>query len=159
MNKNNLLLIVTLISLFISLILAIFLVTVKTKLKLSNSLFALFLTITSCDIVEPVFNTLVDGPSNIGMLRSIFAFLQIPIFYLYVVSVCYSDFKLQPKHLLHILPFLVVNAIFTPRFYAVDLASKIDFITNRLDMIELKFTHIFFHIQVVIYIVAIFMLL
>ncbi|MEO6176606.1 MAG: helix-turn-helix domain-containing protein [Flavobacterium circumlabens] len=159
MDKTNLLIIVTVISLFISLFLAFFLVTVKTKNKLSNSIFALFLLITVVDTIEPLFNLMADGPSNLGMLRNTFAFLQIPAFYLYIVSVCYSDFKFKPKHLAHLLPFLIVNAVLAARFYAVDLASKINFINNRQDMIELQFTHILFHLQTAVYIIAVFMLL
>jgi AraC-like DNA-binding protein len=159
MDKINLLIIVTVISLFISLFLAFFLVTVKTKHKISNSLFALFLLLTAIDTSEPLFNLMVDGPSNLGMLKSTFAFLQIPVFYLYVVSVCYSDFKFKPKYILHLLPFLIANVILLPRFYTVDFASKINFLTNRQSMIELQFNHILIHIQIVIYIIAVFMLL
>ncbi|TCN55442.1 AraC family transcriptional regulator [Flavobacterium circumlabens] len=159
MDKTNLLIIVTVISLFISLFLAFFLVTVKTKNKLSNSIFALFLLITVVDTIEPLFNLMFDGPSNLGMLRNTFAFLQIPVFYLYIVSVCYSDFKFKPKHLGHLLPFLIVNTVLVARFYAVDLASKINFINNRQDMIEIQFTHILFHLQTAVYIIAVFMLL
>ena len=159
MDNINLLIIVTVISLFISLFLAFFLFTVKTKHKISNALFAVFLIITAIDISEPLFNLMVNGPSNLGMLRSSFAFLQIPVFYLYVVSVCYSDFKLKPKYVLHLLPFLIANVILLPRFYTVDVASKINFIINRQSMIELQFNHILIHIQIVIYFIAVFMLL
>ncbi|MFV8346489.1 helix-turn-helix domain-containing protein [Flavobacterium sp. ZB4P13] len=159
MDKINLLIIVTVISLFISFFLAFFLVTVKTKHKTSNALFALFLIITAIDVSEPLFNLMVDGPSNLGMLRSSFAFLQIPVFYLYVVSVCYSDFKLKPKYIIHLLPFLIANAILLPRFYTVDVASKINFIINRQSRLELQFNHILIHIQIVIYFIAVFMLL
>ena len=127
MDKSNLLIIVTVISLFISLFLAFFLLTVKTKHRISNLLFAVFLIITAIDFSEPLFNLTVDGPSNLGMFRNTFAFLQIPVFYLYVLSVCYSDFKLKPKYLMHLLPSFVVNIILLPRFYLVDLSSKIDF--------------------------------
>jgi AraC-like DNA-binding protein len=159
MDTINLLIIVTVISLFISFFLAFFLVTVKTKHKISNALFALFLIITAIDVSEPLFNLMVDGPSNLGMLRSSFAFLQIPVFYLYVVSVCYSDFKLKPKYIIHLLPFLIANVILLPRFYTVDVASKINFIINRLSMIELQFNHTLIHIQIVIYFIAVFMIL
>lgn len=159
MDKINVLIIVTTISLLISLLLAIFLLTVKTKHRVSNALFAAFLLLTAIDIFEPWFNILFDGPSNLGMFRSSFAFLQIPVFYLYILSVCYSDFKLKPKHLLHLLPFLVANLILLPRFYGVDATSKISFIQNRQSMIELQFNHILIHIQIVIYIIAVFRLL
>ncbi|KPH15059.1 DNA-binding protein [Chryseobacterium sp. ERMR1:04] len=159
MDKMNVLIVVTAISLFISLFLAIFLLTVKTNHKTSNTLFAAFLMIMAIDVSEYLFNLTVGGPSNLGMLRGMFAFLQIPVFYLYVLSVCYSDFKLQPKHLLHLLPFLVANIILIPRFYGVDVASKISFIENRQHMVELQLNHILIHIQLVVYIVAVFMIL
>ncbi|MCP2029349.1 AraC-like DNA-binding protein [Flavobacterium sp. HSC-32F16] len=159
MDKINLLLIVTIISLFISLFLAFFLLTVKTKHKISNVLFALFLFITAIDSSSPLFELMTDGPSNLGMFRITIAFLQIPVFYLYVLSVCYSDFKLRPRHVIHLLPFLFANFILLPRFYLVNTASKIEFILNRQNMMELQFTHILFHIQIVVYFIAIFMLL
>ncbi|MFC6096304.1 helix-turn-helix domain-containing protein [Flavobacterium qiangtangense] len=159
MDIDNLLIIVTTISLFISLLLAFFLVTIKTKHKVSNLLFAVFLTLTAIDVSDPLFSLVSDGPSNMAMLRNSLAFLQLPVFYLYVLSVCYSDFRLQPKHLLHALPFLVVNLMVLPRFYMVDAASKIDFIMNRQTRVELQFTHILFHFQVILYCITVFMLL
>ncbi|PWB26221.1 helix-turn-helix domain-containing protein [Flavobacterium sp. HTF] len=159
MDKINLLMIVTVISLFISLFLAFFLVTVKTKYKISNYLFAAFLIVTAIDISGPLFELVSDGPSNLGMLRITLSFLQIPLFYLYVLSVCFSDFKFKLKYIIHLFPFLIVNIILLPRFYAVDLASKINFIINRQSRVELQFTHILFHLQTVVYLVAVFMLL
>ncbi|RLJ33148.1 AraC-like DNA-binding protein [Chryseobacterium sp. 7] len=159
MDKNNLLIIVASVSVFISVLLAIFLVTVKTKYRVSNVLFAVFLMINAIDISEPLFNLFVDGPSNPGIFKNMLVFLQIPVFYLYVLSVCYSDFKLKPKHLLHALPFLIANLALLPRFYGVDTASKIHFIENRQSMIELKFNHILLHVQMVIYFVAVFRVL
>lgn len=159
MDKINLLIIVNIISLFISLFLAFFLITLKTKYKTSNCLFAVFLLLNAIDISEPLFNMLTDGPSNLGMFRTTFAFLQIPVFYLYIISVCYSDFKLKPKYLLHLLPFLIVNLVLLPRFYTVDAASKMSFIQNRQNMIEFQFIHILIHLQVIIYIITVFRVL
>ncbi|HCM34377.1 MAG TPA: AraC family transcriptional regulator [Chryseobacterium sp.] len=159
MDKINLLIIVNIISLFISLFLAFFLITLKTKYKTSNCLFAVFLLLNAIDISEPLFNMMTDGPSNLGMFRSSFAFLQIPVFYLYIISVCYSDFKLKPKYLLHLLPFLIANLVLLPRFYTVDAVSKMSFIQNRQNMIEFQFIHILIHLQIVIYIIAVFRVL
>lgn len=159
MDKINLLIIVNIVSLFISLFLAFFLITLKTKYKISNSLFAVFLLLNAIDISEPLFNMMADGPSNLGMFRTTFAFLQIPVFYLYIISVCYSDFKLKPKYLLHLLPFLIVNLVLLPRFYTVDDASKMSFIQNRQNMIEFQFIHILIHLQIVLYIIAVFKVL
>jgi len=159
MDNMNVLSIVTIISLFISLFLAFFLITAKTEHKISNTLFALFLVINAIDLSEPLFNLMVDGPSNPGMFRSTFAFLQIPVFYLYVVSVCYSDFKLKSQQLLHLLPFLIVNLILLPGFYSVDMASKISFIQNRQSRIEFQLIHILIHAQIVTYLIAVFKVL
>lgn len=159
MDKINLLIVATIITLFISLLLIFFLLTVKTKDKTSNILFAVFLLINAIDSSEPLFGLMFDRPSNLGIFRTTIAFLQIPIFYLYVLSVSYSDFKLKPKYLLHAVPFLIVNAVLIPRFYAVDDASKLDFIINRRSMIELQFIHVLIHVQIIVYFAAIFMLL
>lgn len=159
MDKINLLIIVNIVSLFISLFLAFFLFTLKTKHKISNSLFAIFLILNAIDVSEPVFNMMVDGPSNLGMFRGTLIFLQIPVFYLYIISVCYADFKLRPKYLLHLLPFLIVNLVLSPRFYTVGVASKISFIQNRQNMIEFQFLHILIHLQIITYITAVFSVL
>lgn len=159
MDKSNLLIIIASVSIFISILLAIFLVTVKTKHKVSNVLFAVFLILNAIDICDPLFYMMVDGPSNLGMFKNMFVFLQIPVFYLYVLSVCYSDFKLKPQHLLHAIPFIITNLALVPRFYGVDTAGKILFIENRQNMMELKFNHILLHVQMIIYFVAVFRVL
>ena len=159
MNKVNLLITVAVISMFISLFLSYFLVKVKTEHKLSNRLFALFLVLTTIDISGILFDFLNESISNFGMFRNLMTFLQLPTFYLYVFSVCYYDFKLKPKHFIHIVPFLIANLILAPRFYSVNLPSKISFLVNNSSMLEIQFIHIFLHIQIVAYIIAVFMLL
>lgn len=158
-DKVDVLFILTVISLFVSFFLAFFLVTVKAQYKISNYLFAVFLSITAIDISGPLFEMVSHGPSNLGMLRNTIAFLQIPAFYLYVLSVCYSDFKFKSRYIVHLFPFLISNIVLLPRFYSVDLASKINFILNRQSRIELQFTHVLFHLQTVVYLVVVFMLL
>ena len=159
MDKINLVLIVAVLVIFISLFLAFFLITVKTKHRLSNSLFAGFLILTGIDTSSVIFESLTEIPSNLGMLRNLLAFLQVPVFFLYVLSVCYSDFRLKPKHLLHTIPFLAANVVLLPRYYLVDVPSKIEFIRNNQDMIELMFNHTLLHIQIAVYIIAVFMIL
>jgi AraC-like DNA-binding protein len=159
MDNISLLIIVASISLFISLFLAFFLFSIKTKQKTSNALFAVFLIITAIDVSGPLLSLVVQKPSNLGMLRNTLAFIQIPVFYLYVLSVCYSDFKLKPKYLVHLLPFMIGNVILLPRFYSVNEVSKINFLQNRQSIFELQFNHILFHTQIVVYLIAVFMLL
>ena len=131
----------------------------KTAHKTSNRIFSFFLIISAIDISEPLINQITDGPSNLGMFRNTVAFLQIPAFYLYVLSVCYSDFKWKSKYFLHLIPFLIVNLVLAPRFYWVNLASKLDFIAIRQNMVELQSTHWLFHFQILFYFTAVFLLL
>ncbi|WEK21399.1 MAG: helix-turn-helix domain-containing protein [Candidatus Pedobacter colombiensis] len=159
MDKINLLIAVALIVMFISLFLSCFLLTVKTEHKLSNRLFAFFLVLTAIDVSGNFFDFLNVGLSNIGMFRNLLIFLQLPAFYLYVLSVCYSDFKLRSRHLIHIIPFLIANLVLLPRFYAVDLASKINFLEKSSSRLEIQFNHILLHVQIVFYIIAAFMIL
>ncbi|MFK7922374.1 MAG: helix-turn-helix domain-containing protein [Bacteroidia bacterium] len=159
MDKLNFVITVSIVILFLSLFLAYFLITVKTEHKLSNRLFAVFLVLTAIDISGILFGSFVNGPSNVGMFQSSVTFLQFPTFYLYVLSVCYTDFELKPKQLLHAVPFLLTNLILLPRFYAVDMAAKISFLEQNSSMLEIRFNHLFIHVQIALYIAATFLLL
>lgn len=151
--------IVIVITVFISLFLAFFLTTVKTEHKLSNRLFAFFLVLTAIDISGYLFNAMPGGPSDFGMMRNLVTFLHLPIFYLYVKSVSFSDFDLKPKHLVHTIAYFIANLMLVPRFYAVDDDAKVHFITNITGMWEIKFNHVFLHLQIALYLVAIFVII
>lgn len=158
MDKINLVVTIAVVTIFISLFLSLFLVTVKTEHKLSNRLFAFFLVLTAIDISINL-GDLFKFSFDTRIFISTFFFLQLPAFYLYVLSVCYSDFKLKPKHLAHSIPFLTANLILLPRFYTVNLASKIKFLEKILSKPEVQFNHILVHVQIVLYIIAAFMIL
>ncbi len=147
------------ITIFISLFLAFFLLTVVSKHRTSNRIFAAFLIITTIDISGFLFNFAPGSPTNLGMFRNMFIFFQVPIFYIYVISVTYSDFRLKPKHLFHTIPFIIANLLLFPRYYNVSVSSKIDFLAHHQTMIELKLNHTLLHIQVLVYIVIIFIIL
>jgi len=159
MDPNNFLFIVVIISIFISLFLAVFLFTVKSKNRLSNRLFALFLILTTIDISGFLYNPGNGSMSNLAMLRNLVIFLQLPTLYLYVLSASYSDFTLKPKYLVHILPFILVNLIFLPRFYMKNATEKTNFLQDFKHMFEIQFNHVFLHIQIAVYIILIFMVL
>ncbi len=159
MDKIDLPFFVSIITIFISLFLALFLYTVKTEHKLSNRLFSVFLIITAINISAVLFNAISEGSSNLGFLRSQITFLHIPVFYLYVLSVSYSDFRLKPKHLIHITPFIIANTLLIPRFYSVDINSKKHFIQNSKSMFEVHFNHVFIYSLITIYLIAVFMIL
>lgn len=158
MDKTNLSVTIAVIAMFISLFLSFFLVTVKTEHKLSNRLFAFFLILNAIDLSVNL-GYLFEIPLIARVFISSFFFLQLPTFYLYVLSVCYADFKLKPGHLVHTTTFLIANLILLPRFYTVSLASKISFLESSSSMLEIQFNHILVHIQIIVYIIAAFMLL
>ena len=159
MKEVNALTIISIVSFCISLLLAFFLLSVKSKNKISNQLFATFLILSAIDISGWFQHLFYTGLSNFGMTKSLLSFLQMPVLYFYVLSVCYSDFKLKPKHLLHAVPFLVANLMMIPRFYAVNTKAKIALFENYNTIWELIYVHISIDLQFIIYIILIFIIL
>lgn len=49
---------------------------------------------------------------NLNILKTASSLLQMPLFFLYVISVCYSDFRLKPIHILHTLLFFIFLFLF-----------------------------------------------
>ncbi|WP_299668481.1 AraC family transcriptional regulator [uncultured Polaribacter sp.] len=82
-----------------------------------------------------------------------------PVLYLYVLSVCYSDFKLKSKHLLHIIPFIVINIVLYPRFYSLSVSEILKIWEDFNSIWELRYLHISIHLQFIVYIILIFIIL
>ncbi|KQC00019.1 AraC family transcriptional regulator [Pedobacter sp. Hv1] len=155
MDKSNLVGIVSCVAVFVSFLLALFLLTVKTKNKLSNVLFASFIILSGIDLSGFFVVYFVEDQLGIEMFREQTSFLIMPFFYLYVLSVCYTDFKLRPKHLLHVLPFIIANLVVTPGVYLANQAGKELFFNHYMDRPETLFLRVFIDTQFVFYIVAI----
>lgn len=150
---------ISIICFFISILLATFLLTVKSENKISNKLFAAFLILSAIDLSAYFHNLFIDSFSILLMAKSTLSFLQMPILYFYVLSVCYSDFKLKPKHLLHSIPFIITNVILTPRFYTKDVAFITNLWKEYSSIPELIFIHFTIHLQFIIYIILFFVIL
>lgn len=159
MDKFSLLGIITLVIIFISLLFATFLFTVKTKNKLSNRLMAFYFIVFSVHISVFFYAKYVDIPLVLDRLRDQFIFLSSPLLYLYLLSVVYSDFKLKPKHLLHCIPFLIEVIVYFPRFYLVNNEERIAFNNNFFSNIEVKFSAIYAALIVLFYLILIFLTL
>ncbi|KAA1244805.1 AraC family transcriptional regulator [Aquimarina sp. RZ0] len=159
METINLITIIAAISVFVALFLAVFLYTVKTKNRVSNQLFALFLVLKAIDISGFFEGFILQSPSDLSMIRNLFVFLQLPVFYMYILSVCYSDFKQKRKYVVHLIPFLIANVVLIPRYYLVDTESKIKLLTNHKNIAEFRFNHIFLHLQVAFYLILVFVVL
>lgn len=147
------------ISVFVSLLMAFFLLTVKTENKLANRLFAWFFIISAIDLSGFFVTDYIQDYLDLMIFRWTICLLAMPLFYLYVLSVCYSDFRLKWKHLVHLLPILLVNLVFIPRLY---LASNSDMklLSGDLEhMPEIYLIQILIEFQYVFYIVSAFLIL
>lgn len=91
---------------------SVFLFTVKSNKRLSNRLFALFLLITVFDLTGFFISLDTNDYPNIQIVKIASSLLQMPLFYLYVLSVCYSNFSIKSKHFIHTAMFFLFLFIF-----------------------------------------------
>jgi AraC-like DNA-binding protein len=159
MDKTNILNTITLITIFVMLLLAFFLLTVKAKNKLSNRLFAGFLLLTTFDLTSFLTGSYFETNLNFEIFRMTISLLIMPVFYLYVKAVCYSDFRLEPKHLLLLIPFVVANLVFIPRFYLTTATESISIYEHFKQMPEIRFFYILGELQYAFYIILVFIIL
>jgi AraC-like DNA-binding protein len=145
---------------FVGLLLAFFLLTVKTNNKVANRLFATYLLLFAIDnsglFISEEF---LKEHLNLEFFRWTTSSLILPVFYLYIVSVCFADFRLKPKYLLHTIPFIVENVIFTFRLYFVNDVEKMKFYDHHNKMPEFYSMLSIGAIQVVFYSIAVFLAL
>lgn len=158
MDKLDLLQGIARISVFVSLLLAFFLFTVKTENKLANQLFAWFFIFSAIDLSGFFIDASTRLELNLEIFRATACLFGMPLFYLFVLAVCYSDFRLKWKHLAHAVPFVVVNLSFLPRIYLND--TDLDtFLPSLNRMPEIYFIQILIEFQYVFYIVSVFLIL
>ncbi|RQO35609.1 AraC family transcriptional regulator [Chryseobacterium sp. KBW03] len=158
MDKLSFLEVIAAMAVFISLLLAVFLLTVKTERKLENRLFAAFLIINAIDISGLFMHLFVDS-YNLKAFKISAYLLVMPLFYLYVNAVCYSDFILKRKHLLHLIPFIVANLILVPRLYLAEGAAKEEFFQVMWHSPEMFVYQLIGELQYFFYIVGVFLVL
>ncbi len=128
--------IITIFILFASLLLALFVLTVKTSNKKANIFLGVYFLIFAVHISVFFYSKYITLPYVLEMLRNHIAYFTSPLLFLYIVSSIYSDFKLTSKHLIHIIPFVTIILIFTPRFYLVDDFNKLQLLNNLNKTIE-----------------------
>ena len=144
----------------ISLLFASFLLTVKSENKLSNYLIACYLILNTQDSGGLFISDLVYPKyPGWGMFINSTVFLVMPLIYLYILSLIYSNFTLQKKHLLHLIPYFANLIVFIPRYYAVDFDAKWEFLNYRNvePQFEIKFSYIVVHLQIVFYLLLSFL--
>lgn len=147
------------IAVFISLLLALFLLTVKTTNKLANRLFACFLVLNAIDVIGFFSYEFLDSSLNLEAFRMSLFLLAMPVFYLYVLAVCYTNFRLKAIHLLHAIPFGLLNLALTPRLYLANSIQKQQFFEHLQHTPEMYFSHILGEAQYAFYIISVFLIL
>jgi AraC-like DNA-binding protein len=150
---------ISIITFFVCILFAFFLLSIKSKNKISNKLFATYLFLNAIMISAYFHNLFLSGLTNFVIFKALLAYLQMPILYFYVMSVCYSDFKLKLRHLLHVIPYIIINIIFTPRFYSKSIAARFELWKDFNSIWEIIFMNISIYLQFVLYIILIFFIL
>ncbi|KUG12257.1 histidine kinase [Elizabethkingia sp. HvH-WGS333] len=158
MDKLSFLQVIAAIAVFISILLSVFLLTVKTERKLENRLFAMFLIVNAIDISGLFMHFFTDS-YNLKTFKISAYLLVMPLFYLYVNAVCYSDFTLKRKHLLHLIPFIVANLILVPKLYLAEGPAKEYFFKHMWNSPEMFFYQTIGELQYLFYIVGVFIIL
>lgn len=150
---------ISIITFFVCSLFGFFLLSVKSIHKISNKLFATYLFLVAIMISAYFHNLFLSGLSNIIIFKALLAYFQMPILYFYVQSLCFSDFKLKKKHLLHFIPYIIINLIFIPRFYSKSIASRFELWKDFTTIWEVIFLNISVYMQFVVYIILIFIAL
>ncbi|MCF6301023.1 MAG: hypothetical protein L3J52_07890 [Proteobacteria bacterium] len=143
------------IAVTIIVLLAFFLLTVKSNIKNANRLFAAFLLLVAFDLNGLfLYEWLIQHPL-IDLLRRTSSLLQMPLIYFYVQSICYQDFKLKLSSLKHGTAFVLGWALFIPRFIFLPSAEQSQFLQDP-QTIELIIKHGLVEDQYFFYIFLIF---
>ncbi|MEO8515703.1 MAG: helix-turn-helix transcriptional regulator [Flavobacterium sp.] len=159
MDKMIFLSIIAAIGVSVSLLLAFFLLTVKTNNKQANRLFAAFLILSAIDLSGFFIYDFISNRQNLEIFRWTSCLLIMPLFYLYVLSVCFTDFQLKAKHLLHTIPFILINIVLTPRFYLTEGIAKERIFNFHDKMPEIFFFQILVEVQYLFYIISVLLIL
>ena len=141
---------------FLKLLLASFLIIVRTGNHKSNCILGIYLMVAALDISNFVFPRFYSDYLTLDMLRANLVALEAPILFFYVKSVLQSDFHFSKHDWLHVLPLVVINLVFMPRFFLADEQGKQLFYSNASPMVEVIFTHIFLYSLMAIYLFFIF---
>lgn len=132
------------ITVFLLLLLAVFLLTTKSKNRSANYFFAIFLLIISFDLSAIFLRKVYSNYPFLEHFRNASAYLQMPLLYFYVKKTCFTNYPLGWKQLWHALPFV--------GFYILLLSTEV---TREIDILNIVTTQL----QYAAYFVAIFMTL
>lgn len=150
----------SMILVFVSLLLAVFLFTAASKNKTGNICLGIYLLINAADNASFFYHSFISLSPVAEMIRiDLGSFVKKPFLFFFVLSILYSDFKLRRRHLLHFAPFLLNTVILMPRFYLAGRDERIRFFDDHMHSFEGSFTIAFSSAQFAFYIAAVFILL
>lgn len=150
MDKFSLLNLIALITIFVSLLLTFFLITVKSKNKLANILLAGFILCCAADVSGIIIGqSLKSKPELYEFIKS-FTFLIFPLLYHFVLAICYSNFKLKFKSIFHALPFIFYNLLIF-----ITLSDSKDSMLSATNKIFWISNTLFLKVQALYYLIAI----
>lgn len=138
----------------LSLLFAIFLLTVKSENRLSNRFIAGYLLLLSFDLSVYYYAHFITLPPAIEMLRIKSSAFKSPLLFLYILTAINQDFKFKKIHLLNLLPFIIEIAVLFPRFFLVNAAEQKAFMSSYFTQPEAKFNAFFAYGVSVLYIIA-----
>ncbi|HEA22526.1 hypothetical protein LCGC14_1548640 [marine sediment metagenome] len=118
---------------------ATFLLSVHTEKTLSNRLLACFLLVTAIDISAFFYREFISVPLSLEMLRIQISHLKDPFLFIYFLSVIYADFRLKPKHFIHLCPWIFSICILLPNFFLVSHDEQLQFFRGYGASWEYKF--------------------
>ncbi|MES2863418.1 MAG: AraC family transcriptional regulator [Bacteroidota bacterium] len=159
MDKFSFLNTIALIAVFVILLFAFFLLTVQTKSKLANRLFAGLLLLSAFDLSSFFSENYFEANLSFEVFRMSASLLIMPVFLLYVKSVCYSDFRLKQEDVALVIPFVFVNLVLIPRFYFANTIESSYVFEHFRQMSEIQFFYVLSELQYFFYVVLIFKIL
>tara|TARA_R110000868_G_scaffold325832_1_gene586700 strand:- start:6987 stop:8099 length:1113 start_codon:yes stop_codon:yes gene_type:complete len=106
--------VMSILSGFVCLLLAGFLLAVPTVRRMPNTFLAVFLTLTAIELSGWLWVTPATSGSLANALRLAVGSLQMPVFLGLFVSTCYSDFRFKLRDALHLIPFAVALFLSLP---------------------------------------------
>jgi len=153
--KNQLLIqILSLLAVAVSILLVLFLLTVKTKNRLSNLFFGFFILLNALELSSWLTNQYLQDIPWLLMLRVTCSALINPLFYLYLLALLYNDFRVRPQHIWHALPFALTNLLLLPDFYLTDRVSQALYLQHYSQHWPVQFFEVVSHLQFWVYIIA-----
>ncbi|WP_019670009.1 helix-turn-helix domain-containing protein [Eudoraea adriatica] len=153
---NSIAEILNILTAFLSLFFAFYLLSLKSENRSSNVLISFYLIIGAIDSATVLSGQLISPYyPGFALLLNTSLFLSPPLLYFYICSVTYEDFRLKGKHLWHTLPFVIAILLLSPRFYLADFDKKIELLRASDGLIiEFKLVYLLLHAQATAYIIA-----